>query len=167
MFRRPCFVLATSFILFACGGGASEPREPAPAATTPSSSATASAAVPSTTKPRTARPFTRCVSGDGSDAGAIPSDADAVIATLRPDFKSCYAAGLNVDELLQGCVIISAQISPTGEVVSDETARREGLSPEVAACLRAVVKKAHFNAPGGKGSTLNIPVTFINERSVP
>lgn len=89
------------------------------------------------------------------------SDADLVIASLRPEFGRCYQTGLNADRLMQGCVIITAKISPAGEVTSNATLRREGLSPEVEACLVDVVKRAHFSPPGGGGSTLNIPITFV------
>ncbi len=95
-------------------------------------------------------------------AGRVPiPDADHTIASLRPEFRRCYQAGLNVDHLMQGCVIMAARISPEGEVTSNDTVRREGLSPEVATCLVDVVKGARFTAPGGGGSTLMIPVTFV------
>jgi hypothetical protein len=133
------------------------------------------------------RPFARCMSPDGpatsnSDAGTqrtallgpeettdagppkmpLPG-ADLVVASLRPEFRRCYQAGLSVDSLMQGCVIIAAQISPAGGVVSHATIRREGLSPAVEACLENVVARAQFAAAGGGGggSTLNIPITFL------
>lgn len=61
---------------------------------------------------------------------------------------------------MQGCVIIQAKVSPAGEVTSNGTIRREGLSPEVESCLLDVVRRARFAPPGGGGSTLNVPVTF-------
>lgn len=89
------------------------------------------------------------------------SDAEQVIASIRPEFRSCYQAGLKTDPLMQGCVVIVAKISAEGEVASNEVGHREGLSPELAGCLLDVVKRARFAAPGGNGSTLNIPITFI------
>ena len=89
------------------------------------------------------------------------SDADLVVASLRPEFVRCYQAGLNADRLMQGCVVIKARISPTGEVMSNDTIRREGLSPEVDACVANVVSRARFAPPGGNGSTLHIPITFV------
>lgn len=88
-------------------------------------------------------------------------DADLVVASLRPEFRRCYQAGLRADPSMQGCVVIVAKVSPAGEVTSNGTLRREGLSREVEACLVDVVKRAHFAPPGGSGSTLEIPVTFV------
>jgi hypothetical protein len=89
------------------------------------------------------------------------SNADLVVASLRPEFRRCYQAGLSVDSLMQGCVIIAAKLSPAGEVASNGAIRREGLSPEVEACLVDVIKGAHFAPPEGGGSTLEIPITFV------
>ena len=131
------------------------------------------------------RPFARCApspspDSSGSDAGARPTspvlaadeqtdaqlsqpiwDADRTVASLRAEFRRCYQAGLSADGLMQGCVMMVARISADGEVTSSDTIRREGLSPAVEACLVDVVKRARFTAPGGAGSTLQIPVTFV------
>jgi hypothetical protein len=99
----------------------------------------------------------------GSSASVPVSDADRVIAGLRPKFKACYQQGLNSDPTMSGKVVISAKIAPTGEVDSASPAENTGLSPTVASCIARAVRNAQFAAPGGTGSTLRIPVTFVQQ----
>lgn len=99
----------------------------------------------------------------GSTATVPISDADRVVAGLRGRFRSCYQTGLNSDPSMSGKVIISAKVGPNGEVTSADVAQNTGLSPGVASCIAGVVKRATFSAPGGGGSTLSIPVTFVQQ----
>lgn len=99
----------------------------------------------------------------GSTATVPISDADRVIAGLRGRFRNCYQQGLNSDPSMSGKVVISARVGPNGEVQSADVASNSGLSPTVASCIAGVVKRATFSAPGGGGSTLNIPVTFVQQ----
>jgi hypothetical protein len=99
----------------------------------------------------------------GTSASVPVSDADRVIAGLRPRFKQCYQVGLNSDPNMSGKVVISAKVGPNGEVSSADIASNSGLSGSVASCIANVVKRAQFNAPGGGGSTLQIPVTFVQQ----
>jgi len=100
----------------------------------------------------------------GGATATVPiSDADRVVAGLRGRFRSCYQTGLNSDPNMSGKVIISARVGPNGEVSSADVAQNTGLSPGVAACIAGVVKRATFSAPGGGGSTLSIPVTFVQQ----
>ena len=99
-----------------------------------------------------------------SSTATVPvSNADRVIAALRPRFRQCYQTGLNSDPSMSGKVVISAKVGPNGEVSSSDVASNSGLSPTVASCIANVVKRAQFDAPGGGGSTLNIPVTFVQQ----
>jgi hypothetical protein len=100
----------------------------------------------------------------GGTSATVPiSDADRVIAGLRPRFRQCYQTGLNSDPSMSGKVIITAKVGPNGEVSSADVSSNTGLSPGVASCISNVVKRAQFNPPGGGGSTLNIPVTFVQQ----
>lgn len=100
---------------------------------------------------------------NGSSATVPISDADRVIAGLRPRFRQCYQTGLNSDPSMAGKVVVSAKVGPNGEVSSADIASNSGLSPAVASCIAGVVKRAQFSPPGGGGSTLNIPVTFVQQ----
>jgi hypothetical protein len=96
------------------------------------------------------------------DAGKPPiPDADSTVAALRPRFRQCYQRGLNVDPKMEGCVSMTARIAPDGSVTSNEAYVRDGLSDEVVSCLVGVLASARFSAPGGEGTTLNVPVTFV------
>jgi hypothetical protein len=99
----------------------------------------------------------------GTSASVPVSDADRVIAGLRPRFKQCYQVGLNSDPNMSGKVTITAKVGPNGEVSSADISSNTGLSPGVASCIAGVIKRAQFNAPGGSGSTLNVPVTFVQQ----
>ena len=94
---------------------------------------------------------------------AIPN-ADSVIAGLRGRFRSCYQKGLLDDSTMSGKVIISAKVGTNGEVVSSDVVSNAGLSPAVGRCIADVVRRATFSAPGGGGSTLQIPVTFVQSK---
>jgi hypothetical protein len=101
----------------------------------------------------------------GGHSATVPvSDADRVIAGLRGRFRQCYQTGLNSDPTMAGKVVISAKVGPNGEVASSTVASNSGLSPTVANCIAGVVRRATFSAPGGSGSTLNIPVTFVQQK---
>lgn len=99
----------------------------------------------------------------GSSATVPISDADRVIAGLRPRFRQCYQTGLNSDPSMSGKVVITAKVGPNGEVSDANVSSNTGLSQGVASCIANVVKRAQFNPPGGGGSTLNIPVTFVQQ----
>jgi hypothetical protein len=92
--------------------------------------------------------------------GGTISDAEAVVASLRPRFKACYQRGLAVDPSLQGCVVLRTFVAPSGTVEKSAVFVREGLTDAVIQCLEGAVQSAKFAPPGGTGSALQIPVTF-------
>ena len=91
---------------------------------------------------------------------AVPN-ADSVVASLRGRFRSCYQKGLLEDSTMSGKVTISVKVGSNGEVMSSDVVSSAGLSPTVSRCIADVAKRATFSAPGGGGSTLQIPVTFV------
>ncbi len=99
----------------------------------------------------------------GTTASVPVSDADRVIAGLRGRFRNCYQQGLNTDPSMAGKVLISTKVAPNGEVSSADIVQNTGLSPSVAQCIANVIKRAQFSAPGGSGSTIQVPVTFVQQ----
>jgi len=91
------------------------------------------------------------------------ANAGAVVAGLRAGFRSCYNSGLNVDPTMSGRVNLSVKISPNGEVSSADPSGNTGLSDQVVQCLIRKVRNAQFDAPGPSGSTLMIPITFVQQ----
>ncbi len=65
---------------------------------------------------------------------------------------------------MSGKVIITRKGRPERRGLERATSRRTRASRRrVACCIANVVKRAQFNPPGGGGSTLNIPVTFVQQ----
>jgi hypothetical protein len=91
------------------------------------------------------------------------ANAGAVVAGLRAGFRSCYNQGLNTDPTMSGKVMLSVKIAPNGEVSSADPSGNTGLSAGVVSCLVRKVKNAQFDAPGPTGSTLQIPITFVQQ----
>ena len=91
------------------------------------------------------------------------SNADRVIAELRPKFRKCYMDGLAKDSTQQGALTVRVKIAPTGEVAGVTIQSNTGLSPEVAACVSKRLQNAQFDAPGGAGSNLDVPVKFVHQ----
>jgi hypothetical protein len=97
-------------------------------------------------------------------ASAHVNDAERVVAGLKPKFRACYNKGIASDSSMAGSVTIVAKIGPNGEVTSADPSGGAGLSPEVQSCLARVVRNAPFEAVGGSGATLQIPVKFVQQR---
>jgi hypothetical protein len=100
----------------------------------------------------------------GATTASVPvSDAERVVAGLRARFRSCYNKGLAVDPGMSGSVTIVTKVAPNGEVTAADSSANTGLSPDVVTCIQRVVKNAQFTGPGGSGSTINIPVKFVQQ----
>lgn len=95
----------------------------------------------------------------GSDGGPPVSNADRVVAGLRGRFHVCYTQGASHPEV-KGRVLFSVTLTSAGLVDSIEPAQVEGLGENVVACLARVIRSASFSAPGGKGATLQVPLSF-------
>ena len=91
------------------------------------------------------------------------ANADRVVAGLRPGFRQCYNTGLNSDPGMSGKVVIAAKIAPNGEVTAADQLSNSGLSAGVVACIQRKIRNAQFDAPGASGSTIQIPITFVQQ----
>jgi hypothetical protein len=60
-------------------------------------------------------------------------------------------------------VTITVKIAPNGEVNSADATQNAGLSDGVVRCIARKIKNAQFDPPGGSGSTLNVPVKFVQQ----
>ena len=145
-------------------GCASEPSVPVSNAEQASLSAapvfpTSSANEPNTPVSDASAPVV-VVSDAGARVGMVPN-AEMVVLGLRPKFQACYNHGLAIDGTLRGGVTTVVKVAPTGEVSSAEATLVTGLSPKVVECIRRAALSVRFEAPGGTGSTINIPVKFV------
>lgn len=101
----------------------------------------------------------------GGHSATVPvSGADRVIAGLRGRFRACYQTGLSSDPSMSGKVVMSTKVGPNGEVSSVSPASNSGLSDAVVQCIARAIRNAQFDAPGGSGSTITIPVTFVQQK---
>ncbi len=101
----------------------------------------------------------------GGTSATVPvSGADRVIAGLRGRFRACYQQGLATDPSMSGKVVMSTKIGPNGEVASVSPASNSGLSDGVIACIARAIRNAQFDPPGGGGSVLSVPVTFVQQK---
>ncbi len=91
------------------------------------------------------------------------ANAERTIAQLRPSFKSCYQKGLANDPSMAGKLIIQIDIAPNGDVSNVSKTGGSGLSPEVEQCIMNKVRSKSFDAPGGGGSKISVPVTFVKQ----
>jgi hypothetical protein len=113
---------------------------------------------------------TREVKGPTGDAqtGSISTsapvaNAEAAIARLRPGFRSCYNKGLANDPSMAGKIVLAIKIAPNGDVNDVSKVGGSGLSSDVEQCIIKRAKGGTFEAPGGSGSTIQVPVTFVKQ----
>lgn len=125
---------------------ASTPTETATAMPTPTATAIATATATATAT----------AASDG-----IP-DAARAISRARARFRTCYNRGLADDPNLDGSLVITLVVAPSGEVTS-ATKKSGGLNPKVDACLLEQAKSIVFD-PTSSGGTMNIPLQFHSAR---
>ena len=103
--------------------------------------------------------------GARDGGGPIPiEEVDRVIESLRPYFKSCYEAVLKFDPTAEGSVVMVLLISPSGHVDKVSVKSPTSLPTAVTGCIAGVLQQRPFPAPGGTGSTLNVPISFVIKR---
>lgn len=92
--------------------------------------------------------------------GVPVTDADRVVAALRPRFRKCYQDGLLDDPGMSGKTVLAAKVQPNGEVANVDVAENQGLSPKVTACMAKALKNATFTG-NGSFSMVRVPVTMV------
>lgn len=95
-------------------------------------------------------------------SGPPISDADAVVAKLRPRFRRCYEGGLGANPSMSGKTILAARVQPNGEVASVDVVENNGLSSGVTSCMANVLKNAQFTG-NGSFTTVRVPVSMIQQ----
>jgi len=84
---------------------------------------------------------------------------EAVVARLRPSFRSCYTRGLTTDPTMEGKMTIDIAVAPNGDVTNVTKLDGEGLSPAVEQCIIMKAHNAAFPAPGATVHA-RIPIIF-------
>ncbi len=94
-----------------------------------------------------------------SRSATVPiTNAERVLAGLRPRFRAIYNQGLQSDPLMAGTFAFTADVAADGTVGAVDAGASKGLSPAVTAGMTRVLKNAVFEAPG-KPSRLTGTVT--------
>jgi hypothetical protein len=100
----------------------------------------------------------------GSLSTSAPvANAEAAIAKLRPGFRSCYNKGLANDPSMAGKIVLAIKIGANGDVNDVSKVGGSGLSSDVEQCIIKRARNGTFDAPGGSGSTIQVPVTFVKQ----
>lgn len=100
----------------------------------------------------------------GSLSTSAPvANAEAAIAKLRPGFRSCYNKGLANDPSMAGKIVLAIKIGANGDVNDVSKVGGSGLSSDVEQCIIKRARNGSFDAPGGSGSTIQVPVTFVKQ----
>lgn len=90
---------------------------------------------------------------------------EAAIAKLRPSFRSCYNKGIQGQPDMEGKVVLRVRLDGRGEVQSVEKVSGAGLSEGVEQCsMNAIKKLGEFDAPGGTGSSFEVPISFFTQK---
>jgi hypothetical protein len=130
----------------------------------------------------------------GSLSSSVPvSDAEAVVRTqIQPGVKRCYRKCLGTDASQSGTLVLAIKVAPDGRVDS-VSAENDSvpcdmamagdssfnnpiplrhrpwcvLSEPVERCTQSVAKRAMFEAPGGNGATITVPLNFSARGGAP
>lgn len=97
----------------------------------------------------------------GAPSATVPiPHVERVLAGLRPRLRACYWTALEGAPPMTGRLAIRANVSAEGAVTSTEAVVDSGLPVQLVGCAKAAIARAKFEAPGAKGSTLTIPMSF-------
>ncbi len=89
---------------------------------------------------------------------------ETVVLHLRPAFRACYNAALQLDPLEEGTTTIDVRIDGTGHVVTATPTDTVGLATHTTECLAAVLRRrAVFEPPRAEGGRINVPLRFLNK----
>jgi hypothetical protein len=85
--------------------------------------------------------------------------ADRMLAVVRARLRSCYVAGLERAPTVGGKLRLRVHVEPNGEVSEVEEIERLGVSSEVSACARGVLRRTTYE-PGVSGA-LTVQASFV------
>ena len=67
------------------------------------------------------------------------------------------------DPSMAGKIVLAIKIGANGDVNDVSKVGGSGLSSEVEQCIIKRARNGSFDAPGGSGSTIQVPVTFVKQ----
>ncbi len=93
----------------------------------------------------------------------IPDAGETVRVQILPGARRCYERGLEYDPSIADDVTVVIQVDPNGAVQSAAAPSRRGMRANVLRCVLILVRRVRFAAPGPRGSTIRIPLTFAKK----
>lgn len=117
----------------------------------------------STPLPASSAPSGATAIGGPSVSGGAVANASVVVAGMAAGFRRCYKKGLTENPKMKGTLRITANLGPSGEVLSATPSGGEGLSAWVVSCLAGRVAAATFAAPSTGSATVVIPISLFPE----
>jgi hypothetical protein len=103
-----------------------------------------------------------------NDEGVTPTvpvaNAEAVIRKyLNPQARRCYMRGLDDNPTMSGRLVLVIRVAPNGEVSSVSIESNSGLTGRVPGCISGAAQGLKFDAPGGVGSILRVPIGLYTQ----
>jgi outer membrane biosynthesis protein TonB len=93
----------------------------------------------------------------GTASAALQAAVSGRAAASRP----CYERALRVNSALQGKLLVSVRVDPSGIVCSAGIAQDGVRSSEVSTCVLGMFRNSRFPAPTGGCVDINVPMSFM------
>ena len=94
------------------------------------------------------------------------TNADRVVAGMRPRARQCYATGLGSDPKIGGRVAVTLLVDAAGAVTTAQAipAKDANISPAMKACLERFLGLATFDAPTKAPAKVSATILFEREK---
>ncbi len=103
--------------------------------------------------------------GSGGCTGECKGTASASLrSALRSragQARGCYERGLRQNSMLQGKIVVSIRVGPSGQVCSAGIASNSVGDPGVASCVLGMFRSGTFPAPQGGCVDAQVPMNFV------
>jgi outer membrane biosynthesis protein TonB len=97
----------------------------------------------------------------GECKGTAGAALQSALAAKAGAARGCYERGLRNNATLQGRLVISVRVGPTGQVCSAGVASNALGDPGVASCVVGMFRSASFPAPQGGCVDTQVPMNFV------
>lgn len=112
------------------------------------------------------KPVTKLVGGGGGGCageckGTATAALQSALAGKAGAARGCYERGLRQNAMLQGRLVVSVRVGPTGQVCSAGVASNGLGDPGVASCVVGLFRSASFPPPQGGCVDTQVPMNFV------
>jgi hypothetical protein len=112
------------------------------------------------------KPVTKVVGGGGGGCtgeckGTATAALQSALAGKAGAARGCYERGLRQNAMLQGRLVVSVRVGPTGQVCSAGVVSNGLGDPGVASCVVGLFRSASFPPPQGGCVDTQVPMNFV------